>query len=178
MKTGNNILNSDQIKYAIGYLEKDLPIILPTDTIYGLSLKYNLNNVTKINRIKSSNESKKLIVLISKVSQIRDLGVEVNLKQISILKSSNRPTTLLLKTKNEEMIGFRIPKRRDLKLIIDKVGPIISTSVNISGRKFLSNYDELLAFKEEKNINEIFWVGTLNNKPSIILDPELNIIRD
>ncbi|WP_338984800.1 L-threonylcarbamoyladenylate synthase [Spiroplasma endosymbiont of Diplazon laetatorius] len=159
------MLSKKDIKSAIRYLKDNKVVILPTDTIYGLSALYNNENENKINLIKKSKENKKLIVLFSKIKQVKKL-IKLEKEFFKNLKLKE-PITQIVETK-EGSIALRKVKRRDLKKIINKTGLIFSTSVNYSGNPFLSKKEELELFNIQ--ISEVFWDGILESKPSKIID--------
>ncbi|QHX36950.1 L-threonylcarbamoyladenylate synthase [Spiroplasma sp. BIUS-1] len=160
------MLSQKKINSAIDFLKSDKIVILPTDTIYGLSAIFNSENELRINKIKRSEETKKLIVLFSKNKQIKKL---INLtKEFKVNLKSKEPITQIVNDKNNQTIALRKVKRKDLKKIINKTGPIFSTSVNYSGNSFLNKKEELDLFNIQ--VSEVFWDGELNSKPSKILD--------
>ncbi|AKU80154.1 Sua5/YciO/YrdC/YwlC family protein [Spiroplasma turonicum] len=178
MKIENSVLNKKAVKEAVGNLLNNSIVILPTDTIYGLSSVVSLENARKINNIKKSNIDKKLIILISKLRHLTYMDIKIDKKIKNILMNSKEPTTILLKNKNNEVFGIRKPKRKDILKVINKTGPLFSTSVNYSGDIFKSTKKDLSDFAKENQIKCFFWVGTLNNKASKLLDSDLNIIRN
>ncbi|AGR42419.1 L-threonylcarbamoyladenylate synthase [Spiroplasma diminutum] len=159
------MLKSKEIKLATTLLKENKVVILPTDTIYGLSAIFNEENEKQINLIKKSDQSKKLIVLFSKLSQIKNL-VKIT-EQFKKNTKSKEPITQILKTKNSS-IALRMVKRKDLKKIINRVGLIYSTSVNYSGNPFLTKLEEFRLFNIK--VSEVFWDGELISKPSKIID--------
>ncbi|AKX34503.1 tRNA threonylcarbamoyladenosine biosynthesis protein [Spiroplasma litorale] len=177
-KTENRLLKKKEILKAIEHLNNDEVIILPTETIYGLSLIFNEKNQDLLNKLKNSDKNKKLIVLISSIKQAKQLGLLYNKYHIKIIKKCKTPTTVLLKDKNDELIGIRMPKRKDLKKIIKVVGPILSTSVNKTGSSYLTKYKDLEIFvKQNKEIKKLYWVGELNNRPSSVINFDFEVIR-
>ncbi|WP_339020630.1 L-threonylcarbamoyladenylate synthase [Spiroplasma endosymbiont of Atherix ibis] len=160
------MLTKNDILKAINLLKENKVIILPTDSIYGLSALYNEENRIRVNKIKKSQESKKLIVLFSKLKQVKKI-ININ-KKFKKNAKSKIPITQIVNTKENGSIALRKVKRKDLLSIINKTGLIFSTSVNYSNNPYLNKKEELDLFN--KNVNEVFWDGELNGKPSKIID--------
>ncbi|AOG61046.1 tRNA threonylcarbamoyladenosine biosynthesis protein [Spiroplasma helicoides] len=164
------LLNEEQIKRAINLLIKNDVIILPTDTIYGLSARAITDNQNKINNMKKSELNKPLIILVANVEQAKrfiDLTKEAN-----DLLNSKEPTTVISKLKDSQTTyAIRLVKRDDIKEIITKVGPIYSTSVNISDEPHLKNKKDLEEFID---MDHCFFTENLENSPSNIVDLILN----
>ncbi|WP_339033915.1 Sua5/YciO/YrdC/YwlC family protein [Spiroplasma endosymbiont of Cantharis rufa] len=168
------MLSNKNIELAINLLNKNEIVILPTDTIYGISALYSEENEKKINLIKKSSSSKKLIILFSRFSQLKKI-VKVD-KTFKKNTKEKLPITQIINSKFGPM-AFRKVKRKDLKKIINRVGPIFSTSVNYSGNKFLTKREEFELFNIQ--ISDIFWDGELNSKPSKIINLATNkVIRE
>ncbi|ATZ18340.1 L-threonylcarbamoyladenylate synthase [Mesoplasma melaleucae] len=158
------MLNSTQISKAILDLKNDEVIILPTDTIYGLSALWNKTNEVKINKLKNATNNKPLIVLISDIKQLDGMHIVENKAKDLLFE---KLTTVIFKMNNDsQTIAVRLIEREDIKTIIDEVGPIFSTSVNKHGDKALNKKEELLNFN--LNLNVYFDSEVTNTKPSKI----------
>jgi L-threonylcarbamoyladenylate synthase len=158
--------------------------LLPTDTIYGLSaVALNKNAVEKIHKLKKRDDKKPLVVLISSISQLQELGV--NDDQLSLInnfwpgplsvifESSNIPEWLDLETKS---LAVRLPDSNELLDLIKKTGPIVSTSANLQGQKPASS----AKVAEEyfgKNIDFYVDFGPLESKPSTLVKIENNRLK-
>ncbi len=139
--------------------------IYPTDTIYGLGcLASDKKAVKKIEAIKKrKNQPFSIIVTKSWI------------KENCILKKGHRnfldklpgPYTLILRLKNGGTIGIRIPNHWFLN-IIKETGPIITTSVNITGKPFmtcLKDADKNILKKVDFTVYE----GKKISKPSTLI---------
>lgn len=158
------MLNSTQISNAISDLKNDQVIILPTDTIYGLSALWNKTNEVRINKLKNATNNKPLIVLISDINQLDALDIVESKAKVLLFE---KLTTVIFKTNNSsETIAVRLIEREDIKTIIDEVGPIFSTSVNKHGDEALNKKEKLLNFN--LNLNVYFDNEVINTKPSKI----------
>jgi len=122
--------------------------IMPTATIYGLSCVYdNEDAVKKIYSIKKRKSGTPFIVLISSISQLGTLVCEINdpvKKLIAKYWDTKKPYPLtLILVKNESTgsfitggrstIAIRMAGLKAIRDIIDRTGPIVSTSATLSG---------------------------------------------
>lgn len=117
--------------------------VLPTDTIFGIAASvYNSGSLERIYLTKGRDFNKKLIHLISDVNQLKNLGININDSQKETL-SSVWPGPVSIEFvcddtvpylhKNTYKIAVRLPDKKWLRDLIDKTGPIVATSANISG---------------------------------------------
>lgn len=178
--------NISSIKIILSALLKKEVVVLPTDTIYGLScLASSLAAIKHIYKIKKRNRNKPLIILVSSLAMLKKYAF-VSSGQLDFLKEnwlkSKRPTTVILRSRKnlpsetssrETSLAVRLPKSIFLIKIIKKIGePIVSTSLNLSHEdnlldlKFLPNY-----FTKEKYIKLVVDTGPcLRKKASRLID--------
>lgn len=135
-------------------------IIVSTDTVSGLlSLQKQ-----KIYEIKKRDKSKKIITFISNVNQIPNASKEL----VEIANNFWPGALTIIFNKN----SYRIPKDEFILELIKAIGPIYSSSANLSGQKPVE--DILDAFKYFKKVkNDIIFIEGdyyINKFPSTILD--------
>lgn len=138
---------------------------LPTDTVYGLSAAADKPRaVRRIARIKERDGKKSFILLISSLAMARKYCF-VNKKQAEILKKiwfdrkpGARPVSAILKSRgflSKELeaagsLALRLPRHDFFLSIIRKTGaPVISTSLNISGRKTMADVKKIAKYFRE-----------------------------
>jgi len=145
-------------KLAAGFLGAGQVLVLPTDTIYGFSCRADdVAAIKHIFRIKQRDPKKALIVLVDSLEMLKKYTFvsrrqEEFLKKIWLVK--NRPTTIILKSRGnlprelnggEDSLALRLPKSKFLiKIIKTLKKPIVSTSLNLSGHKNISDLGELM----------------------------------
>lgn len=137
-------------------------IIFPTDTVYGIGASiYDLDNINKIYEIKGRSFDKQLPVLCSSIEQIESFAVIDN----NVLKLAKAfwpgALTLILKTKDEyfkfsgeRTIGVRIPNHILALSLLEKYGPLKTTSINDSGSVPLNDYETIY----EKYNNKVSYI--------------------
>lgn len=134
---------SDEVEAV---LREEGVVVLPTDTIYGLhALAMKPRAVEKIYELKHRNRDKPFIVLIGDMEELSGFGVEVDdgLRRFLGGVWSGRVSVVLDCGGDEyeylhrgvRSIAFRIPARADLLRLLRRVGPLVSSSVNIEGER-------------------------------------------
>jgi len=182
-------VNPKKIKPAIidlvaGSLHIGQVVILPTDTIYGLSCLANcVRAIKKIYHLKERDPKKPVLLLIDSLEMAKKY-VHISAKQEKLLKKiwskSQPPTTVILKnrfklprelSRGVEGLALRLPKSKFLIKIISRVDcPLVSTSLNLSGQKNITDLSKLHYYFPKKN-----------NRPDLVVDagssPQLNPSR-
>ncbi len=194
IKKKNSDFSSAELALIVQKIKQGQILILPTDTIYGLScLSLNKKALEKIVRIKKRASDKPFINLVSSLSMAKKYASiktrdEKEIQDIWL--NDKRPTTIILPAKKnlprqmlsqivskDGTISLRLPKSDFLIKIIRKVGaPLISTSLNLSGEKPLSNLNSLNKYFLPSNQPDlIIDIGELKKaKPSTIIDWRFN----
>lgn len=181
-----NNITKEQINLIVDYLKQDKIIVYPTDTIYGLGcIAADKKAISKIYKIKRRKKNKPFLILVSSYAMLKKYCY-ANKKQIEYLKkaSKNRPVSAILKSKTLlpkeltaglDSIAVRLPKNDFLIKLIKKVGvPIVSTSVNVSGKKNLTDINDIekWALKLKSNKPDLIIRGSKKrrSKPSKLID--------
>jgi L-threonylcarbamoyladenylate synthase len=129
-------------------LKKYGVVILPTDTLYGITgLASSKKVIERIYKIKGRNEKKPFIVLITSYKDLGLFGVKIGENQAKILeKFWPGKVTVILPCSNNKFeylhrgtnsIAFRMigPKNINLQNLINKVGPLVAPSANPEGKE-------------------------------------------
>ncbi len=167
-------MNADNEKNITKSVLQGKIFIYPTDTIYGLGCNaLDESAVQKIKKIKGRDEKKPLSIIAPSIFWIKEnFIVDVNLA-----KYFPGPYTVILKKKNPEFlkwistgesIGIRIPDNIFCKKIQKAGVPFVTTSVNISGEKPITNISEL-SDKIKKQVDIIIDADIVNGKPSTLI---------
>ncbi len=171
-------VNPKRIKPAIidlvaGSLQVGQVIVLPTDTIYGLScLASDSRAIKKIYHLKKRSSNKPVLILASDLKMVSKYTF-VSARQKAYLQKiwarGQAPTTVILKnryklprelTRGSDGLAVRLPKSKFLIKIIETVGrPLVSTSLNFSGQKNITNLKRLFSYFPKKN-----------NRPDLVVD--------
>lgn len=130
--------------------------VIPTDTIYGIvGLAFSKEAVEQIYRLRKRDKKKLLIVLIGSFGDLRKFGVKVSKEHLNILKilwlglarpsrkASAGAVSVILPTpskkfsylhRGKKTIAFRLPRDKWLRNFLQKTGPLVAPSANISGK--------------------------------------------
>ncbi len=171
---------NDQI-YSVGQvieiLKKDGVGVMSTDTIYGLvGSAFSRVAINRIYKIKKRNKSKKLIFLISNISDLKKFKIKINKEQAKILeKFWPGKVSIII-----ENIAFRLPDNKSLIKILKQTGPLVAPSANPEGLKPAKNIAEAKKYFGS-NIDFYLSGGTLKAKPSILIkinkNGEIEVLR-
>lgn len=138
-------------------------IIFPTDTVYGIGCPiFDVEGIDKIYEIKKRSKDKPLACLFSNIEQMEDICyLDSNAIKL-INKYLPGPLTIIVKAKDKlvekigyKTLGIRIPNNKIALSILDKYGPMLTTSVNDSGEEPINEYKKI---KEKYNdlVDEIY----------------------
>lgn len=150
--------------------------LLPSDTIYGLSGRaMDETAVGRIRRIKGRANDKPFIVLVSSIKMLGLLSIPLEqagpVKEYwpgplsAVFKAPGAPDWLRAA---DGTLAVRLPDYPELRSLIDRTGPLISTSANLSGGQPAATVQES---KERFGDKLDFYVdiGPLNNPPSTVV---------
>lgn len=129
------IIEKKDYRYAVDVLKKDGIIAYPTDTVYGLAIRYNSNKALEnlINRKKRPKE-KSFPIMVSNLKMLKKVAI-VNERSEEIINRLMPGALTVVLNKNDETgtIAIRMAHEETLKKIIEELNePIYLTSANLS----------------------------------------------
>ena len=140
--------------------------LLPTDTIYGLhAIATDQRAIERIRAMKGRGDDKPFVIIASSVEQLRVLGATIP-EQLSGIWPA--PLTAILSS-GQTTIAARIPDLGWLRALLDRTGPLVSTSANRSGEPPVTNPDAL-ATDLHNALDALLDQGLREGKPSTIVD--------
>jgi L-threonylcarbamoyladenylate synthase len=158
--------------------------LIPTDTIYGLSAHaLNKNAVEKIHKLKKRDDGKPLVVLIADVNQLSGLGLSLQYSELirdywpgplSLEYDATNAPEWLHRGKN--YFAVRLPDLKELRDLIAKTGPLVSTSANLQGQEPSKNVEEAKKYFSDK-LDFYVDTGDLKGKSSTLVKIENNRIK-
>ena len=122
-------------------LSSDKVGAIPCDTIYGISARVGSVNEERIYEIKRRPQNKSLITLMS-MEDLRASSLDVPEILFSIFPA---PLTAILRGRDGLTHAVRVPADPFMLRLLEKSGPIYSTSVNISGERSLLSFEDVLS---------------------------------
>lgn len=152
--------------------------LLPTDTIYGLHvLADHEQAVGKVVALKGRDADKPFVVLGASVEQIQRLGVIVTPEvQATVEEFWPGPLTAILPleravaaSRGSHSLAVRVPDVPWLRHLLERTGPLLSTSANRSGELPIITPDAL-AHDLHHLLDILVDGGVLDAKPSMIVD--------
>lgn len=125
-------------------------IAFPTDTVYGVgALIEDKEAIEKIYALKKRDIQKPLAILAGNIEDILPYIKQPNQQTLEMMRTywPGALTILFEKsdlasdtlTRGYHTIGFRIPDEEDALQLLKKVGPLATTSVNLSGESPLND---------------------------------------
>ncbi|WP_027121617.1 Sua5/YciO/YrdC/YwlC family protein [Mesomycoplasma moatsii] len=144
-------------------LLKDYDVfIVTTDTVLGIGGKVNDKVKNKIYKLKKRDLSKKLIIVVSSIEQLKKIENinKIHLEYINKYWPGN--VTLII---NDN--AYRMPNNKELLKFIENEGPFYLSSANISNESIIKDINE--AKKIFPNL-KYFDFGKGSGTPSIIID--------
>ena len=156
--------------------------VMPTDTIYGLvGSAFSKKAVARIYALRKRDPKKPMIILISSLSDLRKFAVKLAPEIKKILKkfwpgkvsiilpcASKKFSYLHRGTKT---LAFRFPRKKALRTLLKKTGPLVATSANVEGKKPASTIREARKYFGS-NVDFYLDVGTLAGEPSSLIKVE------
>ena len=159
------IYTNNQIEEIAFELKNNKCVVLPTDTVWGIvGLDGNL-----IYKIKRRSRSKKLIRFINDLSQANGFD-----DKYAKVFNKYLPGALTFVFKKQ---SYRIPNNKLIIDLISKVGPIYSSSANISGDKPVKNLKEAInTFGKYSNV--VCFVDDKQNQDDCVSQPSTIVDLD
>jgi tRNA threonylcarbamoyl adenosine modification protein (Sua5/YciO/YrdC/YwlC family) len=151
--------------------------LLPTDTIYGLhAVATNEEAVARIRSMKERGDRKPFVIIAASVEQLVTLGATIPDALRNIWPA---PLTAILPCGATTMAA-RVPDLSWLRDLLDRTGPLVSTSANRSGEPPITT-PEMLAPELLDSLDAVLDSGPREGQPSTIVDfthDEPSLIRE
>ncbi len=166
------------------FVRKSSVFIYPTDTIYGLGCDAtNPRAVQKLREIKNRWDKPFSVIVPSKEWILENCYARN--EDISVLPG---PYTLIFKLRKKciaqnvnlgkDTLGVRIPDHWFSQIVKDIGTPVVTTSVNVSGEKYMTSIDNINP-KIRESVDFIVYEGEKKGKPSKVIDLTAGeVIRD
>jgi L-threonylcarbamoyladenylate synthase len=139
------VISSKNLDLAISFLMQGIPVVFPTETVYGLgSHIFNEKGIQNIFTIKGRPSDNPLIVHVSSLEEAISLSKDLPpLFYLLAKKFWPGPLTLVVQKADHvpsfvsaglSSIAIRMPSHPVARELIQKTGPLAAPSANISGR--------------------------------------------
>lgn len=128
-------------------------VIFPTETVYGIAANLlDKKAVERLCAVKARPRGKPFTVHISGLEMIRDMGCVITGTAEKLMAEFwPGPLTIILKSREGEKIGFRMPADKIALELIEASGvPVVAPSANLSGESAPTTAEEAMADLEGK----------------------------
>ena len=182
------LVEKENINEVIDLLNHDEVVAFPTETVFGLGVKFShLEALEKIYEIKHRSHSKAISLMIYDPKDIEKYAYVNENAQKLIDHFMPGMITLVLKKKSilsddftagYDTIGIRIPDDPFVLKLLKVVVPMLVTSANISGQETLLNDQEV--YKQFKGKIKMIVKGKCKNTRAstvIKVDEDVTILR-
>ncbi len=155
------------------------PVVIPTDTLYGLSMSIH-SDFSKIYSLKRRDLEKKIPIGVADVKMMEEIVIMNSIARKIVKKFMPGAVTIILKNRNlkgwGEKIAVRIPNHEIPVQLAKIIGPITLTSANISGDKEPVTIEDTMKLDVRYRIN----CGKLPGIHSTVVDltEGIKLIRD
>lgn len=182
------LVEKENIEEVVELLQQGEVVAFPTETVFGLGVKYGrLEDLEKIYQLKNRDHSKAVTLMVAQREDIEKYAYISEQAKKIIDAFMPGMITLILKKKDTvdnrytaglETIGIRIPDDPFVLELLNRVGPMLVTSANISGKPALLNEQEVFQEFNHK-IHLIVKGKCVNNLASTVvqIDDEVKILR-
>ncbi len=181
------------IEQAVDSIVAGTPVLLPTDTVYGLCADpYRAESAERVYRLKGREERHPFAILAAEVDMLLECIPELDGRSATIARAVlPGPYTLVLPNparryrwltgSNPGTIGVRVPNLPPAAAeVVTRVGCVLATSANHTGGPDPRTLDDVPSDIRERCGAEID-VGPLPGRPSTVIDftiPEPVVVRE
>lgn len=149
-------LSQDEIASASKLLAQDGIVAIPTDTVYGLAVRYDSEKaIQHLREVKQRPEDKPFALMVSSFKMIEELA-DLSLRDKQLIQETLPADLTYIFNKKESIkegyfkdaktIAFRMPNDEFVLKLIDHLGiGLLVPSANISGEQASVNSDEVMS---------------------------------
>lgn len=128
--------------------------VMPTDTIFGIvASALNPSSVARVYTEKARASSKPFVILVANYDQLPTIGINVKSSTLELLtRIWPASVSILLPCPDSRFeylhrgtgeLAVRMPDNTSLSEFVDKTGPIVATSANVSGHPTPTNITDI-----------------------------------
>ena len=186
-----SIAHPDAISTAVAIIQENGTIVFPTDTIYGVAADaFSPEGIQKLYRVKERSPDKALPVLIGELCQLDRLLLHVNNRLQLIAKAFWPGPLTVIAPKGPEVppdlspystIGVRMPDLAFTLSLLQKTGPLATTSANLSDGPNPTNVQDVLDQLDGRVDLILDGGATPGQVASTVIDvsgPEIKVLRE
>lgn len=173
------LVEKDAVEQVVKLVNDNQVVAFPTETVFGLGVKFGSRQaLDALYELKQRDKGKAISMMISKVEDIEKYAyVNVAAKKIITAFMPGMLTIILKKrppiddyfTASLDTIGIRIPDDPFVLSLLEKTGPMLVTSANLSGEESLVDDNAVMKVFKGK-IPVIVKGESVSKKASTIVD--------
>jgi L-threonylcarbamoyladenylate synthase len=192
-QSGSDPAVSGTVDEAVAALKSGQPVVLPTDTVYGLCADaYREAPVRRLARLKGRPDGTPIALLAADLDVVLDAVPELRGRAAVLARALlPGPYTLVLRNpahrfrwltgENPYTIGIRVPELpAETRTVLDRVGAVAATSANIHGRPDPACAEDVPE-EIKSGVAALVDAGDLPGTPSTVVDltgAEPQILRE
>jgi L-threonylcarbamoyladenylate synthase len=181
------------VEQAVAALRAGEPVVLPTDTVYGLcAYPYRAEPARRLSRLKQRDPEQPIALVACDVAMLFECIPELHGRAATAARALlPGPLTLIFPNPAEryrwltgahpDTIGVRVPRLEGAaRAILDELGAVAATSANLTGQPDPKTLDEVPPEIREAS-GALVDGGELPGKPSTVIDltgPEPRVVRE
>lgn len=179
-----------EINELVEAIQKDKVVAFPTETVYGLGVKFNSRvALDQLMEAKNRDYSKAITLMVSKKEDIKQYAYVSNDASRIIDAFMPGMITLVFKkkeyvdpvmTNGKDTIGIRIPDSEFVLKLLENAGPMLVTSANLSNHSNTTTTEEVLD-QLDGRIDYVVEGRTTDSIASTVVDvsgDEVKILRE
>ena len=139
---------------AVAALRAGKPVIFPTDTVFGLGVAVNhASSPAELYQLKQRTDDKPIAWLVGGIDDLARYGKNVSAQALELACAHWPGALTLIVEASDEVppayrsaagtIALRVPNDPTARALIEQVGPLATTSANISGEPAPTRTEEL-----------------------------------
>ena len=184
------IVKQDELNVIVKAVHEGKLVAFPTETVYGLGIEFNnLQALENLMEAKNRDYSKAITLMVSKKEDIEKYAyVNDNAKKIInafmpgmiTLVFNKKESVNDLMTHGKKTIGIRIPDSSFVLELLEKAGPMLVTSANLSNHPNTTTTKEVLE-QLDGRIDLVVDGNTSSSLASSVVDvteEEIKILRE
>ncbi len=170
--------SKESVKRIATYAREN-PVIIPTDTLYGLSMSIE-GDITRVFELKKRPLDKPIPIGVSSIEMMESLGHINRTARILVENFMPGALTIVVESRGKvpwDTIALRIPAHPIPLALMEEIGAITLTSANIAGDKPPRRIEDTLKLNVAYRVD----CGVLPGTPSTVVSvvgEEIKLIRE
>ena len=184
------VVSSDEIEEVCNIVECNGVVAFPTETVYGVGVKFGSKTaLDKLMEAKNRDYSKAITLMVADKKDIEKYAyvsddarkiIQAFMPGMITLVFKKKGNVDSIMTNGKETIGIRIPDNQYVLTLLQKAGPMLVTSANLSNHPNTTSTKEVLD-QLDGRIDLVVDGHTNDNVASTVVDVsgnEIKILRE